>query len=172
MLSSAEALGLRLSEAVQAGLVEIVYLSREHVRANEFLTILTDRIRAKQARRLVLDSASHILTRWSEDDVRHLLYALVTRFKALGVTSVLTLEASTLFSVESVTERGFSPITDNLIMLRYAKSPQGLQPTLTVVKTRGSSHGWGTYPCSIGEGGLRIESGSAEPRAQMRPVGK
>ncbi len=158
VLSSAEALGLPLSEAVEAGLVEIVYLSREHVRANEFLTILTDRIRAKQARRLVLDSASHILTRLSEEDVRHLLYALVGRFKALGVTSVLTLEASTLFSNESVTERGFSPITDNLIMLRYERSSEGLRSTLTVVKTRGSSHGWGTYTFSIGAGGLRIES--------------
>jgi circadian clock protein KaiC len=170
LLQTAEKLGLPLSNASDTGLLEIMYLSREHVRAQQFLAILADKIQAKGVRRLVLDSASHLVP----DDVagnelRLLLYALVTRFKALGVTSLLTLEASSMFSIETVTERGFSPLTDNLLMLRYRQAPGELQSTLTVVKTRGSPHDRGTYQFSIGPGGMSIGDRIDRPQALAPP---
>jgi len=157
ILESANGLGIPLQGAVDEGTVELIYLSREHIRANQFLTILTDKIQAKNVRRLVLDSVSYL----AEDKVLggelgQLLHALVTRFKTLGVTSLLTLESKSLFSTGTVTERSFSPITDNLVMLRYRRSPGELRPTLNVVKARGTRHDRGTYFFGIAEGGLRV----------------
>lgn len=157
LLQTAAKLGLGLDDASDAGLVEFVYLSREHVRANQFLTILADKIQKNRVRRLVLDSASHLsLESTPSSELRQLLYALVTRFKALGVTSLLTLESSAMFSAETVTDRSFSPLADNLLMLRYRQLPGELQPTLTVVKTRGTEHDRGTYEFDIAAGGIRI----------------
>src|SRR6185503_4244606 len=97
LLQTAEKLGLRLKDATDTGLVEIIYLSREHVRAHQFLAILADKIQARGVRRLVLDSASHLASdKPPGNELRQLLYALITRFKALGVTSLLTLEASSM----------------------------------------------------------------------------
>lgn len=48
--------------AVDAGLVEVLYLSSQDIRAAQLLTILTDKIRARNVRRLVLDSASRLET--------------------------------------------------------------------------------------------------------------
>ncbi len=174
IIRAAANLGLRMQEAVDSGLLEIIYLSREHVRANQFLAILTDKIRAKGVRRLALDSASHLASdKLPYVELRQLLYALITRFKGLDVTSLLTLEAASLFSYETVTERGFSPIVDNLVMLRYVRAPGELRPTLTVVKTRGSRHDRGRYLLETAEGGLRLGSrtdrglaGAAPKKAQ------
>lgn len=174
LLQTAARLGLGLGDASDTGLVEFMYLSREHVRASQFLTILADKIQKNRVRRLVLDSASHLAPESAPSgELRQLLYALVTRFKALGVTSLLTLESSSMFSAETVTERGFSPLTDNLLMLRYRQLPGELQPTLTVVKTRGSPHDRGTYEFTISHGGLiigaRIDAArGAQPLADER----
>ena len=157
ILASADALGLPLRAAVAKELVVILYLSREYVRAGQLLTVLTDKIRTLEARRVVLDSVNQIGTEpMSRDELRQLLYSLIGRFKTLGVTSLLTLEAASLYPTQSVTDRALSPIADNLLMLRYAKVDNQLAPTLTVIKTRGSTHDRGTYGITIGKGGIRI----------------
>jgi circadian clock protein KaiC len=157
ILSTAQALELPLKEASERGLVEIFYLSREHVRAAQFLTILADKIRERGVSRLVLDGTSHIVDGGlSPDAPRQLLFNLATRFKMLGVTCLFTLEAKTMYSTQSATDQGFSTVADNLIMLRYARVQGERIPTLTVVKTRGTSHDRNTYGFSLGKGGIRI----------------
>jgi circadian clock protein KaiC len=158
ILNSAAVLGLPLRKAVEQGIVEILYLSRELVRAGQFLTLLADKIEEKKVQRLVLDSASHLVTSSTRkaDELKELLYKLVIRFKTLGVTSIFTLESRSMFSTDSVTDHDFSPISDNLLMLRYIKTGKRIDPSLTVVKTRGSAHDRGTYIFEIGKGGMRV----------------
>lgn len=152
---SAATVGLPLAEAIDGHLVEMVYLGGRRVRANQLLAILTDRIIETRARRLVLDGAGH-LESTAHDDPRLVLYGLITRFKALGVTSLLTLESDSMFSTDSATGGHLSPIADNLIMLRYEEHEGELRPFLTIVKTRSSAHDRGRHPFTIGSGGLRL----------------
>jgi circadian clock protein KaiC len=157
ILKTAEGLGLSLKEATESGLVEIMYLSSEYVRASQFLTLLDDKIRAQKTRRLVLDSVSHMAREGGAPDrLRQLLYAMAVRFKASDVTSILTLESQSMYSTDTISERGYSPVADNIFMLRYASVLGAMQPTVSVVKTRGSAHDRGTYDFSIGQGGMRI----------------
>ena len=171
ILKTAEALGLPLGEAVEKELAEIVFLSRAHVRANQFLAILTDKIRARRVRRLVLDSASHVVTEGlSPEELRQVLYGLAGQFKTLDVTSLLTLESQAMYSTDSITDGGFSPVADNIILLRYAQVQGTIRPTLAVVKTRGSFHDRGTYYFDIAKGGVRIAEridGAAPTRAKV-----
>jgi circadian clock protein KaiC len=172
LIASADALGLPLKKAVDEGLVEILYLSRDYIRAGQVLTVLADKLQALLARRLVLDAATHLMMEHlPSDELRHLLYKLVVRFKMLGVTSLLTLEAASLHSTDYVTERSLSPIADNLLMLRYTRAGNRLDPTLTVVKTRGSAHDRSTCAIPIGKGGMRVEplSEPGSPPAGGRP---
>jgi circadian clock protein KaiC len=154
---TAESLGMSLEQATAKGLVELAYLPRDRARAGQFLTILDDKIRAHKTRRLVLDGLNQIVQAGvTPDDLRQLLHALVVRVKALGVTSMVTLEASTMYSTDLITERGYSPIADNIFLLRYAQALGERRPTLAVVKTRGSAHDEGTYYFGIAKGGIRI----------------
>ncbi|RKH15592.1 hypothetical protein D7Y13_19745 [Corallococcus praedator] len=157
LLASAEALGLPLRAQLDAGLIQVLYVSREHLRAGQFLTVLSDQLKALKASRVVLDAVTQLLTAHTPiDEFRHVLYKLVVRFKTLGITSVLTLESSSLCSMERVTDQGLSPIADNLLMLRYREAAGRLAPTLTVVKTRGSEHERRTHFMTVARGGLRI----------------
>ena len=150
------------------------------MRANQFLAILTDKIRAGKTRRLVLDSVSHLVSEGlSTEELRQLLYSLVGQFKRLGVTSLLTLESHAMYSTDSVTDGGFSPVADNILLLRYAQALGANRPTLAVVKTRGSHHDRGTWYFDIAKGGVqlaeRIEGVASKPvqadreRKRQRP---
>lgn len=163
LIADAETLQLPLQAAVDKKLVEILYISREHIRAGQFLSVLADKAKSMKASRLVLDAASHMITeRMAIGEFRHVLYKLAVRFKMLGITSVITLEAPSLTARDMVTERNLSPIADNLLMLRYEHAAGGLAPMLTVVKTRGSAHDRSSHPFAIGAGGMRMASAEVE----------
>lgn len=171
LLASADALGLPLRAAVAAGVVEILFVSRESLRAGQFLTVLADRLQALKARRVVLDSASQMATEpLAEDEFRHVLMKLVVRFKSMDITSMMILEAGSLFSTERVTDLGMSPVADNLLMLRYREVNGRLSPTVTIVKSRGSEHDRGTHALTVGHRGLRVGASLSElpaPRTEI-----
>jgi circadian clock protein KaiC len=114
---------------------------------------------------VVLDSASDIeVLGLVSEELRMLLYGLVIRLRTLGVTSFFTLEARSLFLSDIISERGLSPLADNILMFRYVQEEGRLVPMLTVVKTRGSDHDRASHRISIGEGGMRLGGApGAEP---------
>jgi circadian clock protein KaiC len=172
LLAGADALGLPLRAAITDGLVQILYVSREHIRAGQFLTVLADQLTALQADRVVLDAATKMRTEHvGLEELRHMLYKLTVRFKTLGITSLLTIETPSLTSLESPTELGLSPVADNLLMLRYDHTEGQLSPTLTIVKTRGSDHDRRTHGLIVGQGGLRMGLPVGRPPGPAAPEG-
>jgi circadian clock protein KaiC len=173
LLATAEALGLPLKAMIDKKLIQILYSSRENIRAGQFLTVLADRLTTMKATRVVLDAATQMLSANMElGEFRHVLYKLVVRFKTLGTTSVFTLESPSLIATDQVTQLGLSPIADNLLMLRYIAKEGRLEPTLTIVKSRGSEHDRRTHSITISDGGMRVGPGSAPiPPAVARVSG-
>lgn len=153
---AAKDLGMSLGEA-SAGRAQVHYLASQHVRANQLVALLADKIAAQKTRRIVLDSVSHIMGLRVGETISELLAALGTRFKALGVTTVLTHEASALYGTDTLTDRGFSAITDNLITLRYTDHFGEARAALSVIKTRRSAHDRGMHCYSINQGGIALE---------------
>lgn len=157
LLANASALGLPLKKALADKLVEIVYLPPTYIRSTQLLTVLTDKIKKLKTRRLALDSLTHIVaSQMSQDDIRELVYDLVVRFKDLGVTSVFNLESDSMYSMDLDSERGYSAVADNIVMLRYVPAGDAITSTLMVIKTRGSAHDHGLHAVSIGKGGLQL----------------
>ena len=163
LVRTAAALELPLDEEIAKGRVDMVYLGGQRIRANQLLAILTDRIAARKIRRLVLDGAAHLTEHSPGEDLRPVIFGLVSRFKALGVTSMLTMESRMLFAADPATDGHFSPLADNLIVLRYEDHERELRPFLTVVKTRSSAHDFRKYSLSIGRGGLRLGAPVGQP---------
>ncbi|MGA9523513.1 MAG: ATPase domain-containing protein [Myxococcaceae bacterium] len=157
LLQAAEGLGLPLREWTEKGRCELMYLSREQVRASQVIAILADKIQSKGIRRLVLDGVTNIVPEGKlPEELQRLLSAIVTRFKTLGVTSLLTIEASSMYPTGTITDRNFSLVADNIVLLRYVRSSGEDRPTVSVVKTRSSEHDRGTYHLSITKGGIQI----------------
>jgi circadian clock protein KaiC len=159
LLESAEELGLPLRKAIESGAVEILYLPRDQMHATRFLSQVKDKLHELKPDRVVLDSATDIeLTGVVSQELKLLLYTLVVRLRSLGMTSLFTIEARSLFLADVISERGLSPLADNILMFRYAQEEGRFVPLLTVLKTRGSIHSRATYRALIEEGGLRLGS--------------
>ncbi len=157
MLASADSLGLPLRQHVEDGTIEIEYLPRERTRAAQLLTLIGDALERHPARRVVLDSVTHLVRNGgAPDPVPGVLTKLVSRFKRLGATSLLTLEAPAFGATDEITRRGLSLVADNLVMFPYAEAAGALQPMLTVVKTRGSAHDRRSFELRFEPGGLRV----------------
>ena len=170
VLHGADGFGLPLRKAMAEGRVEVAHLSRPQVRAEQLETLVTERIEGLKAKRVVLDGVNHLAYRGvSQIELERLLYGLVTRFKRLGVTCLLTLESSALFSMDAATERDLSAIADNLLLLRYARQSDQIESLLTIMKTRGSAHDRGSHPIRLGEGGLHV-GGPPKPGARRGRV--
>ncbi len=169
LMASADQLRLPLRSAVKRGLIELHWVTRERLQAGQFLTVVTDRLAATRAQRIVIDAAAHMTgDRTLEDELGIVLKKLVVRFKTLRVTSLIALEAPLLFSAEFASGRNLSPIADNVLLLRYREAGGRLEPTLTILKTRGSDSARGAYAVTVGRGGMRIGAGVVEP-AEPRP---
>lgn len=157
LLANAAALDLPLKKAVDDGLIEIVYLPPTHTRSTQVIAVLTDKIRAQKTKRMVLDSTTHLVaSSMRQDDVRELLYDLVVRFKTQGVTCYFTLEADSMYSTDFSADRGFTPLADNIVVLRYSPAGAKIDSSILVVKTRGSVHDKGLHSFTLGKGGLTL----------------
>jgi circadian clock protein KaiC len=155
--ATADSLDLPLRKWVEKRRIEVVYLSHDHIRAPQLPTVLGDRIRALSARRVFLDGITHIARKSAAaDELRQLLFKLVTLFKSFDVTSLVTIESRSLSFRDNVTEGGFSPVADNLLMLRYIAIDGEQRPALKIVKTRASMSDRRTYFLNLGKGGARI----------------
>ncbi len=169
LTASAKAAGLPLQAAVKKGLVEILYVPRDDLRAGQFLSVLSDKLQALEARRVVIDSVTNVMTqRMTPDEIRLVLFQLAVRFKALEVTSLLSFESAALFEADVGTEQSLSPLADNLLMLRYQVHQKALLPVLSIIKTRGSEHDRGTHPLLFSRGGLRIAPEEVTPTSRRK----
>ena len=180
LLQEAESLGLPLREALDSGRVEILFLPREQMHAARFLSVVEEKVSSFKPARVVLDSASDIeVLGLVSEELRLLLYGLVIRLRTLAVTSLFTLESRSLFFSDVISERGLSPLADNIFMIRYVQQEDGFVPMLTVVKTRGSAHDRASHRITIGQGGLRLGGQSEaalppskEAKKKRRPAPK
>jgi circadian clock protein KaiC len=120
---------------------------------------------------VLLDGVTHVVDESTPtNELQQLLYKLVVRFKRLDVTSLLTTESKSLYFRDEITERGFSPVADNLLMLRYVVDGKGnLSPAIRIVKTRGSSHDRGTHGFDLDKGGIRITEERPKATASTAP---
>ncbi|MDB5097739.1 MAG: repair protein RadA [Cyanobacteria bacterium RYN_339] len=157
VLAAARSLGLPFQKAVKEGLADVLFMTPENVRSSQYFSILAAKIKELSIQRLVLDGVAHMAKEdLGQDELRELLIVLVAQFKQLGVTTMLTLEATSMFSAEVITDRSFSAVSDNLIALRYEVAPGELKPYIVVVKTRGSKHDRGTYYFSVDDDGMKL----------------
>jgi circadian clock protein KaiC len=169
LIGSATTLGLELAELREKNIVTVDYLGSARLRANQLLSILAERVMATGAKRVVLDGADRLLTdAMRPEELRDVLFTLVSRLRGLGVTTWLSLEARSLFTGDDVTERSLSAIADNLILLRYRDVHDELSRTLTILKTRNSDHDLARHTFEIAHGGVRILHARSRRRTPAR----
>jgi len=93
------------------------------------------------AKRIVIDSISHLESFIPAPELRGELYRLVNHLKMKELTTIFTAESHEVFGDHLVvTGVGLSFLVDCIILLRVVEIQSSLKKALTILKIRGSDH--------------------------------
>jgi circadian clock protein KaiC len=116
-------------------------------------------IKEIHARRIVIDSLSHIAMYLDEKDLRKETYRLIMYLKTKGLSSLLLFEAPQLMgAVGSITETGTSFLVDSIIMMKPVEIESSMRKVLAILKLRGSDHDKNLREYKITSSGITLGS--------------
>ncbi|SDQ38546.1 ATPase domain-containing protein [Actinopolyspora saharensis] len=116
---------------------------------------LLEEIDRTQAKRVFIDSLTDLETSNSEPTrFNEFLYSLLHRCSRKNVSVMMSYEVRDLFGVTRLTDKAASNIADNVVLLQYTPVESAMHRTLTVLKTRGSSHDPRIRPFEITQNGI------------------
>jgi len=94
-----------------------------------------------QARRIVIDSMSHVAMYVDDKDLRKETYRLIMYLKTQGLSSLLLFEAPQLIgAVGPLTDAGTSFLVDSIILLKPVEIESSIRKVVGILKMRGSDH--------------------------------
>jgi circadian clock protein KaiC len=119
----------------------VMYRSPVDLYVDEWVHELLAAIESSGVKRVLLDSLGDLQAA-SPDQTRfrEYLYSLLQRSARNGTSLMMTYELAELFGVSRLTDASASHLADNVVLLQYEREITKLARTLTVLKTRATSH--------------------------------
>jgi len=132
-----------LEELLRTGQVAVIDTRALDLSIDETLYELTEAIRRKNAKRVVIDSLSGFelaLAAAFREDFRESLYRMVAVLTGMGATVLMTTELEDRYTDLRFSPYGAAFLTDAIIVERYIEVQSRLKRVIAVVKVRGSAH--------------------------------
>jgi circadian clock protein KaiC len=139
-----------------------MYRSPVDLYVDEWVYDLLDTMEAVGATRILVDSLGDLQAA-SPDPTRfrEYIYSLLHRCSRDGVSVMMTYEIADLYGVTRLSEFGASHLADNVVLLQYKGFDENVvSRTLTVLKTRASSHDRNVREFDITTNGITLNSAS------------
>jgi circadian clock protein KaiC len=142
--------------------VAVMYRSPNDVYIDEWVYELLALVERAGAKRVLIDSLSD-LQYATPDPVRfrEFIYSLTQRLSRQGISPIMTTEIPDLFHVGRLAEYGISHLADNVILLQYLRADTRLRRTVTVLKSRATSHDPNIREFDITADGIVLEEPTA-----------
>ncbi|HEY2550611.1 MAG TPA: ATPase domain-containing protein [Streptosporangiaceae bacterium] len=141
--------------------VEVMYHSPVDIYIDEWVYGLLATVERTKARRVLIDSLADLrLSAGDEIRFQEFIYSIMQRFSRQGVSVMMTMETPRLFSADAMSDSAISPLADNLVLLGYQRQNQSIGRTMTVIKTRASSHDPWIRNFVIGSPGIVLDERS------------
>lgn len=156
MLNRADKLGLKLNDAINAGLLTVQQIDPAELTPGQFTQAVTA-AESAGARIIVIDSLNGYLN--AVPDERFLatyLHELLTYLGQRGVVTIVVGVHSGMIGSTMTTSVDASYIADNVVMLRYFEVEGEVRQAISVFKKRGSRHERTLRAFSIGDGGVQV----------------
>jgi circadian clock protein KaiC len=142
LIETAEHVGLPMREAIESGIVEIMWQPALRYGLDELAERLLENVQRRNARRVVIDGIDGFRqgAAFPERTIRFVT-ALVNELRARDVTVLITEETQKIFGPEvEVRVAGLSALVDNIVLLEYMEVAGLLKRFISIVKQRGSGH--------------------------------
>lgn len=160
--------GMDLRSLEKENKLRIVMTSPDILVQDDGEQILEDVIKEIGARRIVIDSLSHLEMYVGSDEIRKQAYRLVMYLKTRGLSGVHLWEAPQLMGqTTSITEVGLSFVLDSIIFLRQVEIESAIRRAVVILKMRGSDHDNHLREYQITSQGIKVESAFTEYQGLM-----
>src|SRR4029453_6157193 len=153
----AQAFGWSLRDANMT----LMYRSPVDLYIDEWVYDLLDTIETVGARRVLVDSLDDLQAAFPHPTpFREYIYSLLHRCSRQGVSIMMTHEIPELYGATMLSEYGASHLADNVGLLQYTgfDGAASVSRTLTVLKTRASSHDQRVREFDITPMGITLKS--------------
>lgn len=152
--------GWDLKGLVKEGKLKVIFITPEEVleapgrQENRLLVNIADYVDESGARRIMIDSISHLRPLFQGEQARAMLMRFLVQLKKMGLTPVMTAELNAQEGLAGLD----AYLVDTVVHLSHASrgGGRGERREIEVVKTRGTGHVGGTHPFEIGQEGLVV----------------
>lgn len=153
-------LGWDLNDLSRRNLLKVFFVNSKEIlekpgrQENRLLAMIRDWTQANGAKRLLIDSLSHLPALYEGPESRAIFMDFMLQLKDAGLTPIMTAE---LQSATGHTDLD-AYLADNVMLVNYHKGGLGKpdRRDLEILKTRGHAHIPGAHPLEIGRGGIRV----------------
>jgi circadian clock protein KaiC len=174
LVAKADAVGLGFSEHVAAQRIDLVWQAPLDSLLDELAERLLARVRARQVRRLFIDGLSGL--EHAQPYPEHMFAfftGLVLQLRALGVTTVFSVEVGQLIGSEIALPAEYaSGATDNIFFLRYVELNSHLYRLISIMKMRDSGYDTALREFAITEQGIAVEATFASAEAILTGIAR
>ncbi|MYM96390.1 ATPase domain-containing protein [Duganella vulcania] len=156
MLNRSSGLGMKLTQAIESGLLTIQQIDPAELAPGQFTYAVTQAVE-RGVRMVVIDSLNGYLN--AVPDERFLsiyLHELLTYLGQRGVVSIVVGVQQGMIGSGMSTTIDASYIADNVIMLRYFEAQGEVRQAISVFKKRGSAHERTIRSFQIGSEGICV----------------
>lgn len=138
--------------------VELMYRSPVDIYIDEWVYDLLELVEKTGARRVLIDSLADLrMAAGDEVRFREFVFSLVQRFSLRGVSVMMTFELPELFESGRLSATAMSALSDNVVLVGYAREGDSIGRTISVIKTRASQHDPGVHRFSIEPEGIVLQ---------------
>jgi circadian clock protein KaiC len=121
--------------------------------------LLEEPIKTVNARRIVVDSLSHLSMFANNDDVRQETYRMVNFFKTKGMSTLLIWESPQVLGQSfSISDVGLSFLVDAIVSLKFVEIDSSIRRAMVVLKMRGSDHDKSLREYEITKDGVKVHA--------------
>lgn len=122
-------------------------------------SLLEEPIKAVGARRIVVDSLSHLSMFARGDDIRQETYRIVNFFKNRGLSTMLIWESPQVMGQSySISDVGLSFLVDSIVSLKFVEIDSSIRRAIAVLKMRGSDHDKSLREYEITSTGIKVRA--------------
>jgi circadian clock protein KaiC len=157
LLARTRALGIPLSEHVEAGRVRLLPMNPVEITPGEFTQIVREAVESQRARVVVVDSLNGYFNAMPEEKLLELqLHELFRYLRQLGVTVILTLAQHGMIGTQMASPIDLSYLADTLVLLRYFEAAGQIRKAVSILKKRAGPHESTIRELALDRGGIRV----------------
>ena len=157
LFARSRALGIPLSEQVEAGRIQLLPVNPVEITPGEFTQIVRQAVEAQDARLVVIDSLNGYFNAMPEEKLLELqLHELFRYLRDLGVTVIMTMAQHGLFGTHMHGPIDLSYLADTLVLLRYFEAGGRIRKALSIPKKRAGRHESTIRELAMDAEGIRV----------------